>query len=129
VRIEAEALCFRLTGDGWTAEATVPELYNRAFAIVDATNSGETSVNALSRVLSTSGLPATTVDKVSDAEVGGGTDGAHPMSDREPRKFSTKGVQARILRSSCIIGACSVRQRCEIHLFNHELHQYISGLG
>jgi sorting nexin-8 len=46
------------------AEATVPELYNRAFAIVDATNSGETSVNALSRVLSTSGLPATTVDKI-----------------------------------------------------------------
>lgn len=46
------------------AEATVPDSYNRAFAVVDATNSGETSVNALSRVLSTSGLPATTVDKI-----------------------------------------------------------------
>lgn len=46
------------------AEATVPDSYNRAFAVVDATNSGETSVNALSRVLSTSGLPATTVDRI-----------------------------------------------------------------
>ncbi|KAG1808710.1 uncharacterized protein BJ212DRAFT_1280366 [Suillus subaureus] len=46
------------------AEANVPESYNRAFAVVDATNSGETSVNALSRVLSTSGLPAMTVDKI-----------------------------------------------------------------
>ncbi|KAG2157749.1 uncharacterized protein EDB93DRAFT_1124426 [Suillus bovinus] len=46
------------------AEATVPESYYRAFAVVDTTNSGETSVNALSRVLSTSGLPATTVDKI-----------------------------------------------------------------
>ncbi|KAG2128543.1 hypothetical protein DEU56DRAFT_861385 [Suillus clintonianus] len=46
------------------AEATVPNSYNRAFALVDSTNSGETSVNALSRVLSTSGLPATTVDKI-----------------------------------------------------------------
>lgn len=46
------------------AEAAVPDSYNRAFAVVDATNSGETSVNALSRVLSTSGLPATTVDKI-----------------------------------------------------------------
>lgn len=46
------------------AEATVPDSYNRAFAVVDGANSGETSVNALSRVLSTSGLPATTVDKI-----------------------------------------------------------------
>ncbi|KAG2075710.1 MVP1 domain-containing protein [Suillus decipiens] len=46
------------------AEATIPDSYNRAFAVVDTTNSGETSVNALSRVLSTSGLPATTVDKI-----------------------------------------------------------------
>ncbi|KAG1880479.1 hypothetical protein C8R48DRAFT_752252 [Suillus tomentosus] len=46
------------------AEATVPDSYYRAFAVVDTTNSGETSVNALSRVLSTSGLPATTVEKI-----------------------------------------------------------------
>ncbi|KAG1746553.1 uncharacterized protein EDB91DRAFT_1117571 [Suillus paluster] len=46
------------------AEATIPDSYNRAFAVVDGTHSGETSVNALSRVLSTSGLPATTVDKI-----------------------------------------------------------------
>lgn len=108
MRIEIEVLWLRLSRDGWTAEATVPDSYNRAFAVVDGTNSGETSVNALSRVLSTSGLPATTVDKVSDVVVGGGT-GAHIMSDREPRKLSTKGVQAGILCSSCIIGACSVR--------------------
>ncbi|KAH7890822.1 hypothetical protein F5I97DRAFT_1975354 [Phlebopus sp. FC_14] len=46
------------------ADATVPELYNRAFAAVDVTSSGEVSVNALSRVLATSSLPATTIDKI-----------------------------------------------------------------
>ncbi|OJA14986.1 hypothetical protein AZE42_04321 [Rhizopogon vesiculosus] len=46
------------------AESNVPDSYNRAFAIVDVTHSGEISVNALSRILSTSRLPATTVDKI-----------------------------------------------------------------
>ncbi|TFY80322.1 hypothetical protein EWM64_g3691 [Hericium alpestre] len=46
------------------ADATVPAVYHTAFAAVDPTNSGETSVNSLSRVLSTSGLPAGTVDKI-----------------------------------------------------------------
>jgi hypothetical protein len=46
------------------AEATVPAIYQQSFSAVDPTNSGETSVNSLSRVLSTSSLPAAKVDKV-----------------------------------------------------------------
>ncbi|KAH9995130.1 hypothetical protein BJV77DRAFT_992702 [Russula vinacea] len=46
------------------AEATVPAIYQKSFSEVDPTNSGETSVNSLSRVLSTSSLPAATVDKI-----------------------------------------------------------------
>lgn len=51
------------------ADATVPSIYDRAFASVDPTNSGETSVNSLSRVLSTSSLPAGTIDKVREQYV------------------------------------------------------------
>lgn len=46
------------------ADAAVPETYHTAFAVVDTTNTGEVSVNALSRVLATSLLPATTIDRV-----------------------------------------------------------------
>lgn len=46
------------------ADATIPELYHRAFAAVDVTNTGEVSVNALTRVLANSSLPAATVDKI-----------------------------------------------------------------
>ncbi|KAE9399516.1 hypothetical protein BT96DRAFT_1019417 [Gymnopus androsaceus JB14] len=46
------------------ADATVPSVYNRAFAAVDPGNTGETSVNALSKVLATSSLPASTIDKI-----------------------------------------------------------------
>ncbi|KAI0251426.1 hypothetical protein BJV78DRAFT_1361570 [Lactifluus subvellereus] len=46
------------------AEATIPAIYQQSFGTVDPTNSGETSVNSLSRVLSTSSLPAATVDKI-----------------------------------------------------------------
>ena len=42
----------------------MPTIYQQSFNAVDPTNSGETSVNSLSRVLSTSSLPATTIDKV-----------------------------------------------------------------
>ncbi|KAK2462707.1 hypothetical protein APHAL10511_005225 [Amanita phalloides] len=45
-------------------DATIPLSYNRAFLAVDPTNSGELSVNALSRVLATSSLPAATIDKI-----------------------------------------------------------------
>ncbi|KAI0629122.1 hypothetical protein C8Q77DRAFT_1236453 [Trametes polyzona] len=45
-------------------DATVPPIYNRAWSAVDPSNTGETSVNALSRALSTSSLPASTVDKI-----------------------------------------------------------------
>ena len=47
-----------------TGDASVPSIYQRAFAAVDPSNTGETSVNALSRVLGTSNLPASTIDKV-----------------------------------------------------------------
>ncbi|GLB41904.1 putative protein with phoX homologous domain, present in p47phox and p40phox [Lyophyllum shimeji] len=46
------------------ADATVPAIYNASFAAVDPGNTGETSVNSLSRVLSTSALPAATIDKI-----------------------------------------------------------------
>ncbi|KAI8974512.1 hypothetical protein BD414DRAFT_424283 [Trametes punicea] len=45
-------------------DATVPSVYDRAWSVVDPGNTGETSVNALSRVLSTSSLPASTIDKI-----------------------------------------------------------------
>jgi hypothetical protein len=48
----------------YVADATVPGIYHRAFAAVDVGGLGEVSVNALSRVLTTSSLPAATVDKV-----------------------------------------------------------------
>ncbi|KAI0272764.1 hypothetical protein BC834DRAFT_966732 [Gloeopeniophorella convolvens] len=49
----------------WCApEATVPPIYQQSFAAVDPANAGETSVNSLSRVLATAGLPAATVDKI-----------------------------------------------------------------
>lgn len=47
-----------------TADATVPSIYHRAYAAVDPSSVGETSVNALSRVLNTSSLPASTVERV-----------------------------------------------------------------
>lgn len=46
------------------ADATAPHSYNKAFQAVDTSFTGEVSVNALSRVLATSALPATTVDRV-----------------------------------------------------------------
>ncbi|KAG2011874.1 MVP1 domain-containing protein [Coprinopsis cinerea AmutBmut pab1-1] len=46
------------------ADASVPSIYHRAFAAVDQANLGEASVNALSRVLATSSLPAATIDKI-----------------------------------------------------------------
>ncbi|GJJ11483.1 hypothetical protein Clacol_005716 [Clathrus columnatus] len=46
------------------ADATAPRIYTKTFQVVDPTFSGEVSVNALSRVLATSALPATTVDRI-----------------------------------------------------------------
>ena len=75
---------FLSLSDSWTADSNVPDSYNRAFAVVDVTHSGEISVNALSRILSTSRLPATTVDKVSDRVIGCWTDNGVTRPDREP---------------------------------------------
>ncbi|EJF64114.1 hypothetical protein DICSQDRAFT_81120 [Dichomitus squalens LYAD-421 SS1] len=58
---------FGSTSSGFSSvigDATLPLIYNRAFSAVDPSNTGETSVNALSRVLGTSSLPASTVDKI-----------------------------------------------------------------
>jgi len=46
------------------ADATLPTIYHTSFAAVDPENTGETSVSSLSRVLSTSSLPAATIDKI-----------------------------------------------------------------
>ncbi|KAJ7442301.1 hypothetical protein FB451DRAFT_1297735, partial [Mycena latifolia] len=46
------------------ADATVPAIYNQSFQLVDPSNTGETSVNSLSRVLGTSSLPAATIDRI-----------------------------------------------------------------
>ncbi|KAF7308754.1 Sorting nexin [Mycena kentingensis (nom. inval.)] len=46
------------------ADATVPPIYSQSFQLVDTTNTGEVSVNSLSRVLGASGLPAATIDKI-----------------------------------------------------------------
>ncbi|KAI0657970.1 hypothetical protein C8Q70DRAFT_999052 [Cubamyces menziesii] len=45
-------------------DAIIPPIYSRAWSAVDPDNTGETSVNALSRALSTSSLPASTIDRI-----------------------------------------------------------------
>ncbi|KIY49960.1 hypothetical protein FISHEDRAFT_57853 [Fistulina hepatica ATCC 64428] len=47
-----------------SAEATVPPIYNKAYTAVDTEHMGDISVNALSRVLMTSSLPASTIDRI-----------------------------------------------------------------
>ncbi|KAJ7577075.1 hypothetical protein C8J56DRAFT_799466 [Mycena floridula] len=46
------------------ADADAPAIYNQAFLAVDPAGSGEASVSSLSRVLSTSSLPASTIEKI-----------------------------------------------------------------
>lgn len=46
------------------ADATVPPIYSLAMDTVDPNGSGDISMNALIRVLSTSNLPAATTEKV-----------------------------------------------------------------
>ncbi|CAL1715044.1 unnamed protein product [Somion occarium] len=46
------------------ADSIVPPIYHQAFAAVDSSGSGETSVNGLSRVLGTAGLPASTIERI-----------------------------------------------------------------
>ena len=47
-----------------TAETRVPATYAKAFALVDANSTGETSLSSLHRVVATSGIPASTIDRV-----------------------------------------------------------------
>jgi sorting nexin-8 len=55
----------------------VPAIFNKAFAAVDPSNTGETSVNSLSRVLATSSLPAATIDRVRKIGCSGVVSGAN----------------------------------------------------
>lgn len=95
----------------------MPAIYHKSFSTVDPTNSGETSVNSLSRVLSTSSLPAATVDKVTPCTLRGTVDGkaltARPP-DRQPCKHTPTCIEARVLRRASTRCACSGRQRCVI---------------
>ena len=67
----------------------MPSIYHASYAAVDPGNTGETSVNALSRVLITSLLPAGTIDKVGS------------LNDIEKRElFAETGIQIVSLVSS-----------------------------
>ncbi|KAG9089717.1 Sorting nexin mvp1 [Ceratobasidium sp. 370] len=46
------------------ADAPIPAVYESAFAAVDPSMTGDTSVNALHRVLATSSLPAATIERI-----------------------------------------------------------------
>ncbi|PAV19659.1 sorting nexin mvp1 [Pyrrhoderma noxium] len=46
------------------ADSNAPPLYHKAFNLVDTLGTGETSVNSLSRVLLTSGVSASTIDRI-----------------------------------------------------------------
>jgi len=71
----------------WKADALVPPIYHKAFAAVDPTGSGDTTVNALSRVLQTSLLPAATVDKVRSQSSCTSNVGSDPLAaDRQSRE-------------------------------------------
>ncbi|KZS94326.1 hypothetical protein SISNIDRAFT_484559 [Sistotremastrum niveocremeum HHB9708] len=46
------------------ADATVPAVYTKAFSAVDPNATGEVSVKSMVRVMSTSSLPAATIEKI-----------------------------------------------------------------
>lgn len=91
------------------ADADVPSVYNQALAAVDPDNTGETSVNSLSRVLATSSLPAATIDRVR----------VFPVIialvkwplDRESGQLSLPRIQARVFRGLGFGCIGPVRQR------------------
>lgn len=92
----------------WPGEATVPSIYHEAFATVDTANIGETSVNALSRVLETSALSATTVDKARENSVVQIAEAHRLRADRQPCKLQTSRVQRRVL---CGTSSCCTRSK------------------
>ncbi|KAH7105765.1 hypothetical protein BKA62DRAFT_826193 [Auriculariales sp. MPI-PUGE-AT-0066] len=47
-----------------TTDTRVPATYAKAFALVDTGSTGETSLSSLHRVVSTSGLPPSTIDRI-----------------------------------------------------------------
>ncbi|CEL62908.1 Sorting nexin MVP1 OS=Cryptococcus neoformans var, neoformans serotype D (strain JEC21 / ATCC MYA-565) GN=MVP1 PE=3 SV=1 [Rhizoctonia solani AG-1 IB] len=50
--------------DSTPADATIPDGYTAAYAAVDPTGSGDTSINGLHRVLATTELPAATIERI-----------------------------------------------------------------
>jgi len=78
------------------ADATVPSVYHRSYATVDPSNTGETSVNALSRVLNTSSLPASTIERVSlRVKVNLHFGELIPLEqDRQPRQLTSSSIKA-----------------------------------
>lgn len=109
----------RFTRSGFfAAGATVPAIYSKALASVDPTSTGETSVNALVRVLSTSALPASTIDKVPLVDhallLRAHPANSHLLSppDRQSRKFTTTSFQTRVFRRFGTSSACSKWKRC-----------------
>ena len=104
---------------GCKAEATIPTIYNQVFSTVDPTNSGETSVNSLSRVLSTSGLPASTVNKVRELHsvvVGARVTESTAPEDYQPSKLTAAGIQTRVLCRIVSRGVGTVRKGCVAYL-------------
>lgn len=50
--------------DNLAGEAQIPTIYHQAFNAVDSLGTGFVSVNALQRVLSTSGIPASSIEQI-----------------------------------------------------------------
>src|SRR5271170_6819918 len=60
----------------FTGNAQIPLLYAQAFNTVDSLGSGTISLNALQRVISTSNLPASTIEQVHTVVY---SDGVHEL--------------------------------------------------
>lgn len=87
--------------------------------MVDTAGSGDISVNALSRVLLTSGLSASVIDHVCASFVTLLIRMLMPVNllDCEFGQFSSKGVEARVLCCSCACSLSSKWQRCVKNIY------------
>jgi sorting nexin-8 len=75
----------------FVADATVPAIYTNSLAAVDTSATGETSVNALIRVISTSGLPSAIIDKVGYTSYING-----PLFNRTPKIVNLVSSRPRV---------------------------------
>ena len=90
----------------------VPAIYHASYAAVDPENAEETSVNALSRILNTSLLPAGTIDKVSflndfELELFAETH----VQDCQSCQLLSSSVKAGVFRCPSTCCSCSIRER------------------